>query len=139
MQHELINLTPHPVRIYDSGGTSIALNLPSHGSLRTEEKIVRTEQLDSYDLKLEVVDTLFGDLYLDTNEQTPAGVQLLEGNLPCVPGRVYIVSVFAGGHPSLRGRSDVVQPDTGPESVVRDEDGRLSGVRRFRRLCGNAE
>lgn len=44
------------------------------------------------------------------------------------PGRVYIVSLVVFG---ATDREDVICPDTGPESAVRDEKGRIIAVRRF--------
>jgi hypothetical protein len=35
---------------------------------------------------------------------------------------------------AVAGRDDVVAPDTGPESVVRDAEGKIIGVRRFQKF-----
>jgi hypothetical protein len=54
------------------------------------------------------------------------------------PGVVYIVSL-----PVLQAsyRNDLVCPDTGPDSVVRDKTGKILGVRRFQRsqVCDREE
>lgn len=77
-------------------------------------------------------------------ESTPApSIMTLDGELPCVKrvfGEVtglpapredtlFIVSSLVMGQ--VRHRKDCIAPDTGPDSVKRDEKGRIIGVSRF--------
>ena len=45
---------------------------------------------------------------------------------------VFIVSL--PGLQCLKHRNDIISPDTGPDSVVRDEEGRIIGVKRFMKM-----
>jgi hypothetical protein len=47
-------------------------------------------------------------------------------------GTVYIVSLFVGTHPSVKGRRDVIFPRTGPnDGAIRNDKGHVMAVRRF--------
>jgi hypothetical protein len=68
------------------------------------------------------------------------GIEVVKSTFGSVTGlpepaedTIYIVSLLV--LQALKGqRTDVVGPDTGPESAVRDADGRIVGVKRFQRL-----
>lgn len=48
------------------------------------------------------------------------------------PNTIYIVSSFVSA--SLPNRNDVLSPDTSPQSVIRDESGRIIGVKRLQKI-----
>ena len=110
-----VNLTPHEIVIINADG-EVALRVASSGSLRAAEVVEPAASVDG----VEVVATSFAAL--EGADITPR------------EGVTFIVSPFVATHPELAGRTDVVCPDTGPASVVRDEAGRIVGVKRFRRL-----
>lgn len=106
-----VNLTPHEVRV---GGVKFP---PSGKVCRVVDEII------------EISSNLQG---FDTARCLPLEVE----NLPWeneAPGSVYIVSRLVLDTLKMWGysRSDVVAPDTGPKSVTRDADGRITGTRRF--------
>jgi hypothetical protein len=120
---KLKNFTPHEVTIYYEGSMFV---LPSIGVARASEVCIESEAINGIPTVAKRYDTII--------------------NLPeqC-DGVIYIVSL-----PVLQAsdRSDLVCPDTGPDSVVRDKDGKIIGVRRFQRrqvdtamavieICGN--
>lgn len=107
-----INLTPHEIVVRLGGDVVI----PASGQVaRVTEQSVNAEMLNG----IPVVDCRLG---------LPIGLPEPEA------GTVYIVSPMVGG--AVKGRTDVVCPDTGPQSVVRDSDGKIVAVRRFRRMVG---
>ena len=106
---DFINLTPHPVSLYRD--EELVATFPPSGKVAR----VRTVTRDAG-----------RHLLVPVVEQTAGEVE----GLPDPDGEtIYIVSLFV--RQALRGRTDVVAPDTGPESVVRDADGRIIGVRRW--------
>ena len=150
----LLNLTPHPLTLFRGEGE--AETLPSHGSVRLEEKV---QEVPNWPLPL--VRKWFEGLTVAL-EPIPADIrQYAAANLNGggADGHILMVAVsgivaealrdnslryeFAqhlgdllGVEPEVSGRDldphlVVIVPDTGPESVVRDADGRIIGVRRF--------
>jgi len=109
---KLINLTPHNVVIVDEQG-NVILDIPPSGQVAR----VRVKQTPTGEVcGIPVVQTTF------------EGVENLPGPRE---GVIYVVSSMVAQ--VVSGRQDVVAPDTSPESVVRDEDGRIVGVKRFQR------
>lgn len=110
---KFINLTPHGITVRTAGGD---IEIPASGQVaRVGEQSTDAGVLDG----IPVVDCRLGQV---TGLPEP------------VEGTVYIVSPMVSG--AVKGRSDVVAPDTGPASVVRDSDGKIVAVRRFRRMVG---
>lgn len=109
---KVINLTPHPIRVGDR-------DFPVSGQVaRVREIVVPDGEIDG----LPVVRTSWGQI---------------DGLPPPDGGEtIFIVSPIILS--AVPGRSDLVAPDTGPESVVRDVAGRIIGVRRLRRIGGVA-
>ena len=111
-----VNLTPHAITICDGVGEIVISIEPSGSVLRAQEIVDDGGSIDG----VSVVNTKFGPL--EGADITPQ------------EGVTFIVSPFCGGHPALAGRTDVVCPDTGPTSCVRDDAGRIKGVKRLRRF-----
>ena len=105
-----VNLTPHDIVVYrDDDRTE---TIPASGQVARVQTI--QEQVDELNF-IPVVRTKFGEV---------------EGLPEPRRDTVYIVSSLV--LQALRGsRKDIVAPDTGPESAVRDENGRIIGIRRF--------
>jgi len=107
------NLTPHEVVVYDDKG-DVKLRVKPSGTIAR----VTTKQ--------EVVGYLNGVPVVKTEFVEVQGLPKPEDNT------VYIVSSLVA-QAVARERGDVVAPDTSPRSAVRDEQGRIIGVRRFQR------
>jgi len=106
---ELKNFTPHEVTIFS--GDKVIERVPSIGVARASEVNVDAVPINDIPTVLKHYDAVVG---------LPK---------PC-EGVVYIVSL-----PVLQAsnRTDIVCPDTVPDSVVRDKDGKILGVRRLQR------
>ena len=114
----MVNLTPHDLVVYDEMGEEEIASLPRAGEMarvETQAKEVGEFSLNGHNVPL--VETSFGDVVNLPEEKD---------------GTIYVVSVIVVQ--AVRGkRDDVVAPDTGPASVVRDDAGNIMGVRRFTR------
>ena len=112
---DIINLTPHDVHIYDETGKTIIRTYPASG---TVARVRSTTEIVGEVDGIEIARTTFGEI---------------EGLPDPQPDTKYIVSLLVlqavGGK-----RDDLLGPDTGPGSVVRDESGQIIGVRRFQVL-----
>jgi hypothetical protein len=109
---ELVNLTPHEVRVMGENG-KIRLVVPPSGKVarvKTVQAVVGNVN------NIPVVRTTFGDV---------EGLPEPRENI------VYIVSSIVAQ--AVPHREDVIAPDTSPQGVVRDEQGRIVGVKRFQR------
>lgn len=106
---ELVNLTPHPVTIFDTDGTTPIVSLPSSGVVRVPE-IVRT-----------VFDS-DGGVPLVMIERDPDRLEGLPTPTPCM---YYIVSDMAYQAARTLDRVDLLR--TGP--AVRDSDGNIIGCK----------
>lgn len=111
-QTEIINLTPHNIVVYNETGETILEVFPPSG------EIARASE------------------YNDTIEMKVNGIPVVKKsygnpvNLPVAQKGVH----FIVSGPVLEGaqeRTDLLCPDTGPDSVVRDREGNILGVRRF--------
>lgn len=102
-----VNLTPHDVQIFDSRMCSVTI--PPTGLARVEEDIRPGRD----DLGIQCVIKNYGRV---TGIPAP------------VDGVIYVVSVLVF---AATDRLDVVCPDSGPDSAIRDENGRIVGVKRF--------
>lgn len=110
----LVNCTPHPITIADKDGNVIRTIEPSGHIARVAVEQQEVGVIDG----IPVVESVFGQV---------------EGLPDPEPGVVYIVSTPTMLAARQMGRTDVVSPDTGPASAVRDEQGRIVAVRRFQR------
>ena len=109
---EFVNLTPHTICIMDREGAVIREIPPSGTVARVQTRTILAGEIDG----IPVVEHTFGDVK----------------GLP-LPRRdtVYLVSSLVLS--AVEDREDVLAPDTSAESVVRDEAGRIIGVRRLQR------
>lgn len=108
----LINCTPHDINILNDVGNVVKTVSPSGVVARVEEMVTSVEFIEG----VTCVEKGYGAVT----------------NLPVkTEGFTYIVSYLV--LQALKGtRPDCICPDTGPESVVR-ENGKVKGVRRFQR------
>ena len=114
---EFRNYTPHPVNVFDSKNVKI-LSIPVELDNNGQKIQVRVSEITEPREPIEgipIVKKCYGDVV----------------GLPAPQaGVILIVSIVVLA--ALQGkRSDVVCPDTGVDSVVRDEQGNILGVRRF--------
>jgi len=107
---KIINLTPHAVNIYQDGEV-VKTYAPSGVVPRVSTSSETIGTIDGFEL----VETVFGEV-----ENLP----------PAEADTVYIVSALVR---SASERTDLISPDTSPAGAVRDEAGRIVGVKRFTR------
>ena len=125
----LINLTPHPV-VWVGEEDSQRVELPPSGKIAR----VGTKESPAGELLLEgdfvapLITREWGAVELPTPESL--GVENPEGVFLVVSSLVGEAIKAQGLPPEWRG-AIVVAPDTGPQSAVRDADGRIIGVKRF--------
>lgn len=111
---EVINLTPHEVRVVAENGMDVIY--PPSGKvarLQTLNRVISIEGLPPV-VQTEVIG--------------------IEGLPAPEPGVVYLTSSLVAQYAARLGRADVFSPDTGPESAVRNEQGQIIGVRRLQRF-----
>ena len=114
----LINLTPHEITVVGEDGEPIATFPPSGKVARVQQNAEKIKEVEIRGVKIDVVRTEYSEI-IDLPEKRE--------------NTVFLVSVLVLQALKQRGieRNDVVAPDTGPESAVRDEKGNIVGVRRF--------
>ena len=113
---QLVNLTPHSITLCGSNGKPLMEIKPSGAVLRLKEEAEDTGEKIA---GIPVVRKRFVGLEGFSLPQRTENI-------------VFIVSMPVALY--LASRPDIVAPDTGPESVVRDEKGRIVGIRRFLRF-----
>lgn len=109
----VINLTPHEIVVRRSGSDAV---------IRPDGRVARVVancQIVGDALGVPVVRTTWG---------------AIEGLPDPEPGVIYLVSTAVAQAAAAAGRDDVLAPDTGPESAVRDDAGRIIAVRRLQRF-----
>lgn len=107
----LVNLTPHEIVVRREDGSEF--RIPPSGVVA---RVTATAEPVGTLAGVPIMSTRYGEV-----EDLPApqgGVQ-------------YIVSSLV--RMAAPGRADLVSPDTGPESAIRDDAGRIVAVRRFTR------
>lgn len=112
----IVNLTPHPVVVRTEAGD---INFPVSGQVaRVSSHSKELETLTHEGISIPVMGTTFGEVE----------------NLPEADGNtLYIVSSLVRMAPSVAGRTDLVSPDTSPNVVIRDKDGKIVAVKGFQR------
>lgn len=108
----IINLTPHVIKIADADGVIIREFEPSGTIARVTTTEAPAGEIDG----IPVVQTQFGEV---------------EGLPEPQENTIYLVSSLVRSAVP-ESRTDVLVPDTGP-TAVRDEGGRIVAVRRLRR------
>lgn len=117
MKTKIVNLTPHTVNVVDDLGNTI-ISIASSGNV---SRVTTQQTVVGNIAGIDIVRTVFGDV---------------DGLPDPQPDTVYVVStlVLQALKDSGISRSDVVAPDTSPQSVVRNTDGQIVGVKRFQVL-----
>jgi hypothetical protein len=105
---KLINLTPHKINLIDTDGSVTALETSG-----TVARISSKSQIIGNLLGFPLNKTSFGEIK-DLPEQEK--------------DTFFIVSSLVRSNSD---RSDLISPDTSPNSVVRSDDGKIIGVRGF--------
>lgn len=109
---ELINLTPHVLRLYAPDQETVVAEIPSHGVARVASTPGE-----------------LSDIGLPVPVATPTQFGAVEGLPAPRPGVVYVVSLLCA---QAAKRADVLSPGTGPhDGCVRDAEGRIAGVTRL--------
>lgn len=116
----IFNMTPHPVAVADDDGRVVVRIPPSGATIRLRETVEPAGSIEIEGVEVPAVRKVLGE-----PEGLPEGLEA---------GDVLIVSAIALAPVSaaLAGTGvTVVAPDTGPDSAVRDADGRIVAVRRL--------
>jgi hypothetical protein len=103
----IINLTPHPRHLYKENGEvfTIAPTAPAARVSSVTEEVFKINGIP-------VTRTTFGDV-----ENLPDPEE----------GTIFVVSMLV--QQAAPNRTDLYRPDTGPQNVVRDGEGKIIGVR----------
>ena len=109
IERELVNMTPHPVTVFDMDGVTPTVTVPSSGMVRVAETV-------------ETVSDGEGQVPLVEIVRDP---DKIEGLPAWALGRYVIVSDLAYQAAKTLGRDDLLRP--GP--AVRDETGRIIGCK----------
>lgn len=111
----LVNCTPHVIRVVRENGEVLELQ-PSGITVRVNTAQEQVGEING----IPVMTTRFVDIQLPEPQENT----------------VYVVSTVTLQACRSLGisRPDLVSPDTGPQSVVRDENGQVVGIRRFQVL-----
>lgn len=107
-----VNLTTHAINVHDWITGEIRTIQPSGNVARVAATCRVVATINGID----IVKTVFGDIKDLPGQQ---------------PGVIYITSSMVAQ--AVRGRDDVVAPDTGP-SAIRNEDGQIVAVRRLQQF-----
>lgn len=106
-----VNLTPHDVVVVDKNGTKTVYS-KSGKVARVIENVILTEEIDGITVAVTSMD-------------------VVEGLPDPKEGVIYITSMPVA---QMVKRNDVVSPDTGPNSAIRDDQGMIKAVMRLRRF-----
>lgn len=111
-----INLTPHDIVMRLSNGKDLII--PRSGQVARLKTLQAVEQPWGEDMPAVATSTLKG----------------IEGLPDPEEGVIYVTSTLVAQAAARYGRRDVVSPDTGPESAIRDESGQIIAVQRLQRF-----
>jgi hypothetical protein len=115
---EFVNLTAHEIVIYDEEGKNVILRIPPSGKIArvaTDSRVIG--RIDNIPIRK----TFYGEVI----------------GLPDPrPGTIYLVSTVLLMALKEKGinRPDVLAPDTTSDSVIRDPEGRIIGVKYLQTL-----
>jgi len=111
---KIVNLTPHDLTVYLTDDTT--LTIPASGTVaRVAQAYTPLGTLDLGNAQVPLVATTFGTI---------------QGLPDPQPGVLYVTSGLVAQAAWNLGRTDVLAPDTG-SGAVRDDQGRILGVKRF--------
>jgi hypothetical protein len=113
---EFVNLTPHEIVVYRD--ENAILKIPPSG--RVARVMVKSEVIGEIN-GIPVRKTIYGDIQ-DLPDPQP--------NTVFIVSTVVLLALQAKG---IR-RSDVLSPDTNPDSAVRDAQGKILGVKYFQTM-----
>lgn len=126
----LINLTPHDLTIYfgdPRDPATVVAVWKSAGVARVEEVTG-----ESAGVSVDMQEPYGGTCVVESVTKSYGSI---EGLPDSSVGIIFVVSLVV--LQALRGsRQDVYAPDSGPESAVRDAQGKILGVRRLMQLAG---
>lgn len=137
---KLVNLTPHNVVIIDDAGDvgKVVARFPSEGEARVSVEMTPSQSLvvEGVEVDLTVGNTtipatvpaVVNDVLVDVVRREFGEVVGLPDPHP---DKMFIVSSIVMS--ACPGRDDLLAPDTSPDSAVRDDDGRIVGVKRLTR------
>ena len=118
MRKKIVNLTPHPITLY------VPYTLTPH-----DDEEITTIPPSGEVARVETLTRQTGRRLLDAPIVSHQPDRIT--GLPAPEeGTTYVVSLLVRQTLGLD-RADVVAPDTGPGSVVRDPAGRIVGIRRW--------
>ena len=107
----LKNYTPHTITVFDKLGNKLG-DLPSEGVTRVKEKTKNTSHFVLGSVEVPLVTKTYTEV---------EGLPEPENETLCVVSMMVL---------NASDRTDLIAPDTG-EGVVRDENGRILGVKQF--------
>lgn len=118
---QFINLTPHPINIFDEDCKNILITIPVSGEIARVTS--QAHHRPDFVIKNQNVPSVY-------HEWTP-----VQGLPDPIEGTFFFISTLCADRlsPERRSVGDCIVPDSGPESVVRDGPNIL-GVRRITRL-----
>ena len=122
----LLNLTPHDITVFKENGEKVVI--PSSGTLRLAEEVLGTEEVEG----VECVRKRFTGVDIELREGITAdGVRVIV--VSGISGMMFALSSEFRSElfRKIGGEVSIIAPDTGPQSVIKDEKGRIVGVRRF--------
>lgn len=108
----VVNLTPHNFTLCDADGNIVRVIEPTKPAARVSSTVRVVDEVDG----IPVTETTFG---------------AVEGLPEPQEGTIFIVSLLV--QQAAPNRHDVYRPDTGPQSVVRDDAGQIVGVKALAR------
>ena len=136
---EFVNTTPHDITYYHGDGTTTVI--PSSGwQVRADMWYQNTEIVNNKTIPLLIHDyqgiayNCIGNAQYHIEEDDFKALYRETGKyIICSKIIADCVRERAEKHMSIRAVGDfnLLVPDTGPESVVRDDNGRILGVKRF--------
>jgi hypothetical protein len=115
---KLVNLTSHELNVYNSEG-KVILSIPPPKDTPIPRVSIKSEVVGTIDVdgvEVPIRRVVYGDVeYLPLPEE----------------GTIYVVSTFVTLALRDKGikREDLLSPDTNTDSVIRDKDGRVLGVK----------
>ena len=132
----LHNFTPHQLVIYAADSKRVIAILPSEGNARAAEVVTPVGEVVFHDpdagpgIAMIAVPAVEKQYRADFGDPTVKQVADLVADDEFVA--VSLVTLQAMRAAGLD-HANLVAPDTGPDSVVRDADGKILGVRRLQR------
>ena len=122
-----INLTPHTINLHKEDGTVI--EIPSSGTIRLKEKVSDPIYPFVVVKSFENPEVIYRD-EVKVVEITPEDPDTLIIIVSSIALDI-VKEIDLPEEIQKFTRKIVVAPDTGPNSVIRDENGRIVGVKRF--------